>query len=168
MKIQKRSEDRLSFHLVDSNTLEKFPDVLIQLEKDWNLINSLDSDAYIQWLEKSDPIQVENYRLYCEYRNTKNKPKPRHVLFARTVIRFFKIGLGYEIAQSVLLFLWNVLVAAGASLLIILVFGSLLAAIVGLIYVGTLIFLKSQVAAGVYLIFMMLFIPIFLGRFIDY
>lgn len=149
-------------HLVDFNTLEKTPGVLIQLEKDWNLINSLDSDAYIQWLEKSDPIQVENYRLYYEYRNERNKPKPKYVLFTKSIIHFIETN---KIVGSILFLLWRVIGAVGITLIFMCLAGTGFAALAGIVYIGVQIYLKNQFLAAIYLVFVMTFIPILLNSF---
>ncbi len=40
-----------------------------QFEKDLEYINSLDSYQFLEWLEKAEPVTIDNYRNYVEYKN---------------------------------------------------------------------------------------------------
>jgi hypothetical protein len=64
------SRNRFSGELVDEYG-NKNSYYFEQFEKDLEYINSLDSYQFLEWLEKAEPVTIDNYLIYIEHKNTK-------------------------------------------------------------------------------------------------
>lgn len=148
--------------LMSFKDLDESPHLVSIFEKDWELINSLSTDEFLTWAEKADPIKLENYKMYAEYRNRKNK-KTRNII--RSIFRFLKNVLNSGFGQAILDILGRV---AGATLVSLFVVGGLSFLILALIlitWLGCQLYSFNTFLGLGYLAFMFVFIPTLINYF---
>lgn len=149
-----KSQNLTSF-LLSFKDLDESPKLVSIFEKDWELINSLSTDEFLIWAEKADPIKLENYKMYAEYRNRKSK-KSKNII--NSIFRFLKNVLNSSFGQAILDILGKV---AGAALVSLLFLGGLSIFILVLIlitWLGAQLYSFNVILGLGYTAFMFVFI----------
>jgi hypothetical protein len=150
-----KSQNLKSF-LIAFKDLDESPTLVSMLEKDWKLINSLSVDEFLFWAENADPIKLENYKMYAEYRNRKSK-KTRNII--RNIFRSLKNVLNSKFGQATLDVLYKVAGAALVSFFIVVALFNLILVLILITWIGTQLYAFNVFLGLGYIAFMFVFIP---------
>lgn len=142
---------------ISFSDLDKNPKLLALFEANWNLINSLSSDDFIAWSEQADPIQLQNFHIYGEYKKRISK---------RSIV--LQNILNHEITKSILDFLLKVGTVAAYALIFTGSCALLVTLVIFVIWVGVKIYLYNKIFSGVYFVFMFVFITLLPRAFFNY
>jgi hypothetical protein len=110
--------------------LEKNPDYYEKFEKDWQEINSLDSEHFLEWLETASPTAIENFKSFGEYKNPPRDKSKGFLRLCKKILNFCGTSIVFVFREiwDILEFLWEpflskVLIALGITLGVAGVFG---------------------------------------------
>jgi hypothetical protein len=103
--------------------LEKNPDYYEKFEKDWQEINSFDSEHFLEWLETATPTAIENFRSFSEYKNPPRDKSKGFLRLCKKSLNFCGTSIVFVFREiwDILEFLWEpflskVLIALGITL----------------------------------------------------